>query len=351
MKIEDKLADFKNKIDPLIKKYLEDKIEKYQKIFPESILLIDQVKDLTLRGGDRIRPALFYYGFKLIKDPNTLEKKELLRLSTAFETFHSFALIHDDIIDNGILRRGKKTVNKYFDDYFGSNLGDRLAILSGDMAEIFCQEIFQSRMFGNNFAQALAIFIQMKEETIIGEYMDTVYPLLKKFPDVHKIKKVLCFKSAYYSVQKPLVIGALLAGANESQTKMLSLIGEDLGLAFQIRDDILGIFGKQELTGKSVLSDIIEGKRTLLIMQTLQRLAKKKDKIRLQKLLGKKDILSKDVLWIKKIIKDSGALNYCQKECGRLVTDAKSKLEKNQFDQEAKTFLIELSDFIIQRKY
>jgi len=351
MKIEDNLASFKNKIDPLIKKYLEEKIHRYQKTFPGMEALTSQIKDLTLRGGDRIRPALFNSGFKLIRQPNTLEEKELLRLSTAFELLHSFALIHDDIIDDGFLRRGGKTVHQYFAGCFGHDWGDKLAILSGDLAEIFSQEIFRSLLFPQKIDQARELFIRMKEETIVGEYVDTVLPLIPGFPSEAIVRSTLCYKSGFYSVQKPLLIGAVLAGANDNQYRTLSKVGEYLGLAFQIKDDILGLFGKEKITGKSVVSDICEGKKTLLVIKTWENMVGEKDKKMLLGLLGKKDISPKEINWIKKMMRDTGALDYCLRESAQLVVKAKTLIEKEQFRPKEKLFLSALADFIILRQY
>lgn len=351
MKIEDKLADFKNKIDPLIKKYLEGKIRRYQKFFPESALLINQIKDLILRGGDRVRPALFYYGFKLIREPNSIEEEELLRLSTAFEIFHSFALIHDDIIDGGLIRRGGKTINQHFTDLFGPGWGEKLAILAGDLAEIFSQEIFQSHLFTQTGKEAERLFIRMKEETMIGEYMDSIMPLISYLPTEDMIVNVLRYKSGFYSVQKPLLIGAILAGVSKKQQEMIIKTGDNLGLAFQIKDDILGIFGEEKLTGKSVLSDIREGKRTLLVVKTWEKLSKTQDRKLFRQLIGKEDISQKEIFWIKETIKNTGVLSYCQSKCERRVEQAKRMLEEEKFNTEAKLFLLKLADFIILRDY
>lgn len=351
MKIEDRLLNIKNKIDPLIKKYLEEKIRYYQKFFPESAVLINQIINLTLRGGDRVRPALFYYGFKLIRQPNTVEEQELLRLSTAFEIFHSFALIHDDIIDGSYLRRAGITVNQYFTGRFGSGWGDRLAILAGDLAEIFSQEIFQSHLFQKTAEFSKRLFIRMKEEVILGEYMDSIMPLLPKLPIEEMVIKILRHKSGLYSVQKPLLIGAVLAGANKKQREILIQVGDNLGLAFQMKDDILGVFGEQKLIGKSVISDIREGKRTLLIVKTWEKISDKKSKKQFLQILGKKDLSQKEISWIKKMMESTGALNYCQGKCIELVEQAKMMLENEKLNMEARLFLLELADFIILRKY
>ncbi len=349
--IEEKLSDFRKKIDPLIQKYFEQKIGKYRKIFPQSKVLIEQIKDLTLRGGDRIRPAIFYYGFLLIKKPREKEEKELLRLSIALEMFHSFALIHDDILDGSFLRRGKKTVNRYFEEKFANDWGSRLAILAGDLAEIFSQEIFQSDLFGENLRKAKMVFYKLKEEMVIGEYMDTVFPLESDIPDKKTIKAMLCFKSGYYSVQKPLLMGAILAGVSDKDLKILEDIGGKLGLAFQIRDDVLGIFGKEKSIGKSVTSDIVEGKRTLLIVATLDRLRDEKEKNRFLSCFGRKSLSEKEILYVKEMIKKWGGLDFCQKQCAKLVSQAKTILKRSSFRREAKSFLMGLADFLVFRRY
>lgn len=349
--IEELLQEFKQKTDREIILYFDNKISQYRQVFPQSILLIEQIKDLILRGGDRVRPALFYYGFIAIRKPSADEEKELIRVSTAFELFHTFALIHDDIIDGSKKRRGGLAVHEFFEKKFKGKWGEKLALLAGDLAEIFSQDIFSSQYFSKQYHQARNWFVLMKEKTIIGEYMDTLYPLLSDVPVTGKIWQMYGLKTCFYSVSAPLVIGALLAGASKKQVDSLLQFGQKAGLAFQIQDDILGMFGDDRTTGKSNISDIVEGKRTPLIAYALDFLANSSTKGKfLRAFLSKKKTVA-DIHFIKSTIQETGALDTCRKDCIQLISDAKKIIRVEKLSKETHYFLYQLSDFFIERNY
>lgn len=348
--VEHILNQYKQKIDPIMIAYLDKKARQYRKMFPQSIDLISQVKDMIIRGGDRIRPVLFYYGFSAIRKPNDRQEKELLHISTAFELFHTFALIHDDIIDESENRRGKQTVHTFFNRKFANLWGEKLALLAGDFAEICSQEIFSSSLFAPFLPLARKWFVQMKERTIIGEYMDTVFPLLGKIPSIGEIYNMYLYKTAFYSIGAPLGIGAIIAGATKRQVSSLMRFGDKAGIGFQIQDDILGIFGEQQLTGKSTISDIEEKKMTPLIVYTLHHVGSPIQKTFMNKFFSKEKT-KEDIEYIKKTIKESGALKICEKECNRLVMQAKSILQSAKLRHQPIHFLSQLSDFLITRQY
>lgn len=349
--IEDILQEFKQKADKAIIIYLDNKISQYGQVFPQSTLLVEQIKDLILRGGDRVRPALFYYGFLAIRKPSADEEKELIRMSAAFELFHTFALIHDDIIDGSKKRRGKATVHEFFEKKFRNKWGEKLALLTGDLADIFSQDIFSSHYFPKQFQQGKDWFVTMKEKTIIGEYMDTLYPLLPDIPAKGKIWQMYGLKTCFYSVSAPLVIGAIFAGAKEKQVDGLLQFGQKAGLAFQIQDDILGIFGVDKITGKSSTSDLKEGKRTPLITYTLEVLEKSATKEKFLRAFLSNKKTADDIHYIKNTIQDTGALDKCRKDCTQLVSDAKNTVQVAKLRRQAQYFLYQLSDFFIERNY
>lgn len=351
MPIEKILNTYKQLVDTILLDYLDTKINIYRKDFSECVDMLLQLKDLIARGGDRIRPTLFYYGFCAIRKPTQAEKKELLRLATAFELFHSFALIHDDIIDRSKMRRGKQSVHEYFNRQFGNLWGERLALIAGDLAQIFSDEIFCTRIFINQYISAKQLFEQMKEQTMVGEYMDTIFPLSTQMPSESEIRDMMYLKTAQYSVGSPLVIGAVLADASDNQKEALSQFGGLVGSAFQIRDDILGIYGNQTIIGKSTVSDITEGKRTLLVAKTLDNINNRAEKQKFLELFQKRKKTKEDVMFISTTIRNSGAFVQCQKECESLVRQAKQFLKRDLFQYEAIVFLTEVSDFIIERDY
>jgi len=235
------LLDFKKEFNEKINQYLCKKIEWSKTIDKKGDILFKIIQDFINLGGKRFRPALFYYAYKSYSNKNL---KNIFEISFAFEIFHTFALIHDDIIDNSTLRRGSPTVHKKYDM--------ATAILAGDLALMISDEIF------NGVAIHLkTVYNDFKQELIIGQYLDT-----KKIVDINKIMEL---KTARYSFIKPATMGMMLAGADKNETKKMESVLKETGLLFQLKDDYIGIFGNEKTIGKTIISDFIEKKNTVIV--------------------------------------------------------------------------------------
>src|SRR3989339_1344369 len=189
--------DFKTQFDKEINIYFDEKIKLAEKIDKKGSDLLKIIKEFVNNGGKRLRPAIFYYAFLSYSSQNP---EKVLKLSFIFELFHSFALIHDDIIDNSDLRRGERTVHKKY------NLST--AILAGDLALMLADEIFTEQIKGRKI---IDLYNEFKQELLIGEYLDTV-----KIDDVDKIMEL---KTARYSFVKPAVIALNLSIVDKKEIK------------------------------------------------------------------------------------------------------------------------------------
>lgn len=333
------LSQFKKEFDRELTKFLTRKINQAKKIDPKVASLVEQIKNMVSAGGKRLRPAFCYFSYKACGGKN---EEAILYTSQAIELGHTFALIHDDIIDKAQIRRKKPTIFKV--------AGLPTAILVGDLAFCLAEEVFTTAPFKDDLIrEAKKYFDLSKFEVLGGEYLD-VLATKEETVDEEKIMKILEYKSGKYTIERPLHLGAALTEAPEEVFKVFSRYGIPLGIAFQIKDDILGMFGKEEVIGKPVDSDLREGKRTLLIIQAVKRIKNKQQKEKLLSLLGNKKATRKDLEWVRNLIKETGSLEYSQNLAKELIREAKMAIRGYPFKKEGKDFLIGIADYIIERR-
>jgi len=299
-----------------------DKTYSLSKISP---LLFNSIKDFLLRDGKRIRPILFcagYLGFT---------KKPALNLykgALSWELLHGFLLIHDDIIDKSDIRRGKPSMHQMLNKYLKShkNLkfnGQDLAIVIGDIIYAFAiNALLSIKQKAGRKEQALKKFIESVIYTGSGEFIELLYGL----ENLEKIKKeqiyrIYDYKTAQYTFASPLATGAILAGANKVQIDKLLKYGICLGRAFQIKDDILGLFSEERKVGKSILSDLQEAKKTMLIWYAYNN-STEENKSTIRMIFTKEKVNKTDLIKIRKLVTESGALDYAKREITGLLAKA-----------------------------
>ncbi|EKD46718.1 MAG: Geranylgeranyl pyrophosphate synthase, partial [uncultured bacterium] len=276
----------------------------------------------------------------------------------AIELVHMFLLVHDDIIDRGDLRHGEQTLHKVFGKKYSKKIttekaahfGDSMAIIAGDMLHAIANRIILESGFScKEMNQALLQLQKVVATTIIGQSQDIAIEYDKNASK----KDVLAMytnKTARYTFEGPLHIGAILAGCNDKKTlQALSEYALPLGIAFQIQDDILGVFGDQQKMGKSVASDIEEGKQSLLVVQARETgsLIQRKQ---LGSILGKKNLSQKEIIAFQNILKSTGALEYSKKKANEHIDKAKTELEKIIIKKEARKFLVGLAEYLEERE-
>jgi len=335
------IKNYKELVDKELTLFFNRKIEEARKIDQSSAEALELLKDYTLRGGKRIRAAMLYYGYACFKEPND----EVIKASIAMELVQSYLLIHDDIIDNDDLRRGKDTIHiSYQKKYQEKEIGKSLAIILGDVACCLANEILAETNFDENLKnKAVNEMNKVIKKVCYGQILD----VLGEIKEVNEGDVLFLYKlkSATYTIEGPLHIGAILAGAREEELKELSRYAIPLGLAFQIRDDINGTFGDEAKTGKSNDSDIKQGKRTLMMLKAMNH-----DKEFISSNLGKKNINKETIDNIKKMLKEKGSLDYCINLADKYVKEAIGFIKNANIREEGKEFLINIAGYIADRE-
>jgi geranylgeranyl diphosphate synthase type I len=357
MKIEYCLAKLKKQVNSELESFFKSKI-KQAKIGnkPEELTeIIESLEKFTLNSGKRIRPILFYFGYIT---GGGKDRSDALKASISIELIHSYLLIHDDIIDRDDFRHGDfsmhysyaKKVKNDFKDIDSKHFGISMAIIAGDLASSFGYEILNNSDFSNDLKiNTIKRLNQVISNTILGEALDVV---LVKYQNVNvdKIFEMQKYKTAKYTIEGPLQMGAILAGANKEFLDSLSKYAIPVGIAFQIQDDIIGVFGDEKKTGKPVGADIREGKKTLLITEAVKRSNDQQKKF-IYSCLGNKNISLNDIEKVRDIIKETRSLEYSQEKAEKLVEISKDHIRKTGISDKYKIFLNDLADFVIQRKY
>lgn len=292
-------------------------------------------------GGKMLRGTLVRLGYELVNKQST---ETIFRPAAAVEILHTALLIHDDIIDKSPTRRGKPSFHIHTNHHYGISQ----AICMGDIGIALGGKLISSSQFpAEEKNQALQYFLEMINKTIVGEMMDVQSAQETNRTD-NQVLQIHKLKTANYTIVGPLTLGAILAGAPKEYIKKIERFAEPLGIAYQIQDDILGIFGDEKKIGKSTISDIEENKSTLLITHALQQATETQQEL-LRSYYGKKGITPTQQEEIKQIIMQTGALAYSQKMVSQLTMQAKEEISFLSQDEENKQLLTHLCDILLER--
>ncbi len=285
----------KDKVNRELDRFLNIKTKQAKKISKDCGKLTEAVKEFTLRGrSKRIRALLVILGYAGFGGKNG---REIIKAASFIELIHSYLLIHDDIIDQDDLRRGKPTMHKYFEHSVKSKLskdksklfGVSMGILAGDLCCSLGYEMLMKSKFSDKAkARAIEELDNLIFNVIQGEALD-IFAQMSKQTSNKEIYNIYKYKTARYSFEQPLRIGGILAGAGENNLNKLSKFAIPLGIAFQIQDDLLGLFGEERIIGKPAGSDLREGKKTLALSLAIKR-CNSKDKKIIQGILGNRNI-------------------------------------------------------------
>jgi geranylgeranyl diphosphate synthase type I len=272
-----------------------------------------------------VRPILFVLGYLAFAKK---EARGLYQAAISIELLHDFMLIHDDIIDKSDTRRGRPSMHKMLNNYLRDKKnikfsGQDLSLVLGDIVYASAINTFLAiNEEPQRKEKALKKFIDATFYTGCGEFIELISGI-KNIENITKddIYKIYDFKTAYYSFAYPLSIGATLAGAKENDINKIFQYGLYLGRAFQIKDDILGVFGNEAKIGKSTLTDLQEAKKTLLIWHAY-RYSHPKNQSEIKKVLAKKKVNNADLLQVRRILVTAGSLDYARQEISRCIRKA-----------------------------
>lgn len=312
----------------------------------DSPLLNELTQELVTSsaGGKRLRAILIKLGYEIFGGRSN---REIIRIGAAFEIFQTAILIHDDIIDQSPTRRGRPTVYRALG---GDHYAVSQAICIGDSGLFLAiRTILQTNFSPAIISRAAALFCQIMLDTTTGQMLDVLLPNDRKTQTVKNVLDIFRLKTARYTVTGPLQLGAVLAGADNQTLTLLQNFGDNLGIAFQIQDDILGVFGSEEITGKSTQSDIEEGKITLLYLYALEHTTPS-DKQFLLSHYGQRNINKSQVEHIRKIIMESGSLEHSRQQASTYANRATALIPQLTSDPHFQQLLTEMADLLINRQ-
>ncbi|GAA3699187.1 polyprenyl synthetase family protein [Nonomuraea antimicrobica] len=312
--------------------------------------------DELLSGGKRLRPAFCYWGWR---GAGGTDVPGIFTAAASLELLQASALVHDDVMDKSDLRRGMPSAHRRFEamhvrsGWQGSadQFGEGAAILLGNLLLIWSGEMWRrSGLPRESLEAAQPVHDHMRSELMCGQYLD----LLEQANGENTFEsalRVALYKSGKYSVEQPLRLGLTLAAREKAPwiDELCTGYGRRVGIAFQLRDDVLGVFGDPAQTGKPAGDDLREGKRTMLIARTLAA-ASPADAGTVRRLLGDPGLDEHGVETLRQIIDDTGALRECEDLIGDYLGEALAALESAPVTSEARTALAELAIAATSRK-
>ena len=356
---KEKLANFKVDLDIRIAQNLP----KYNTTLyglenQDTVYLLDKFNETVSSNGKRVRGSFVYFTYKMLggKDLSTA-----LDLASIAEIIQAYILIMDDFMDKSPTRRGVKTVHEKAKDFFIDN-----NYLTGDPFHFGNTISALCCFYGNHMAMEAICQLNSQPHTLnrliknlnnnlyktaIGQTIDITNAAKVYIPEKY-ILDMLEWKTAVYTYQNPIHMGAILAGADDKLLDQLTEFAIPAGIAFQIQDDILGMFGEPDETGKSNMDDLKEGKITLLTNHLLLNGSETQKEI-LKKYLGNPNINEDNLREVQNILIDAGSLEYSKNKASELVKEAKDKLnsiKKPTWDEESFIFISDMFDYMINRK-
>ena len=304
---------------------------------------IEAVRDLCMRGGKRLRAALAVTGVRSISASADLEPA--LDLGAALELLQTYFLIHDDWMDGDATRRGGPSVHTSLGERFGSaHAGASSAILAGDYAAALALEaVARADLPRAAWSRLVSCFAQMQADAVLGQQLDVIAS------DIDPETKYR-LKTASYTVQGPLRLGALIAGASPAQLNALDRFAEPAGVAFQLRDDLLNAFGDPKLTGKPVGSDLREGKQTLLVALARKR-ARGRDYRLLKQACGNKRASERMLAQALDAIERVGAREAVEDRIAALSHQAEQALDSARITPEGRMLLDGAARVLLERRF
>ncbi len=338
MNLEAWMADIRQRIDTILSRFFELKREEAAGLSPHAIDLVTEVRDLTMRGGKRLRPIVTAVAYRAASgDP---DPGPTFEVGASLELLQSYLLIHDDWMDEDDERRGGPAVHFAFAKKHGNaHLGASLGVLAGDLASTFSWELFlRSELPNGRRDEALGLFVDIQKEVFAGQQLD-----LMADQDVERMHHL---KTGSYTTRGPAELGGLLADAPENALESLRSWSLPLGVAFQLRDDLLGTFGNVQQTGKPG-DDLRHGKHNAVVAAFQQLSPSERDRAAVERVWGHPDASDTDVDEATRAL--GPAKERVEERLFFLADEARSAVAASPFDDEAKQMLGEVTRLLTDR--
>jgi geranylgeranyl diphosphate synthase type I len=332
MDIESWMGDIRRRVDGILERFFESKCEEATRLSPQAIELVTEVRDLTMRGGKRLRPIVTAAAYRAASGATDLTPT--FEVGAALELLQTYLLIHDDWMDEDNERRGGPAVHYAFQEKHGdSHLGASLGILAGDLASTFGWELLLSGSFPEaRRDEGLALFVRIQKEVFAGQQLD-----LMTDGDVERMHDL---KTGSYTTRGPAELGGILANADAASIESLRRWAAPLGVAFQLRDDLLGTFGNVQQTGKPG-DDLRHGKHNAVVAAFRRLRPSEAERAVLEGVWGRAEATDEEVYAATEV------LSAAKREVGTRVTfladESRGALGESPFDDDAKQILEEVT--------
>ncbi len=343
------LALLARRIDERLRVLLDAELARWTAFDPDLAEPIGEIGRLVLAGGKRLRPAFTHWGF--VGAGGDPDDQRVVDAGAAFELMHAFALFHDDVMDDATSRRGALTTHTKFARHHeegrwageARRFGDGVAILVGDLAFVYADQL----MLGTS-PQAWAIWNELRIELNIGQVLD-ILGGVRNDRRRDKAERICRYKSGKYTIERPLHLGAVMAAPDRADELLpaLSAYGLPLGDAFQMRDDVMGAFGDEDLTGKPVGGDLREGKPTPLLARAVEASSAAQREV--LDLVGRPGLTDEQVAAIQQVIVDTGALADLERTIDALTDEALAAIGRACITDHARDELVQLAHYVSWR--
>ena len=341
-------ADLRTRVQVVVDEVLAQQSSVLARVSPDLQSMVDALSDL-LAGGKRLRPAFCYWGWRGAGGSPDLDDAAL-RASASLEFLQACALIHDDVMDGSDTRRGLPSAHRRFAgvhrgaEWLGSpeSFGVGAAILLGDLCLSWADELLLTTDFPEeSLRRGKTVYDEMRTELMAGQFLDLLEQA-RGGGSVERALTVVRYKSAKYTIERPLHLGAALAGADSSVIDAYTGYGLPLGEAFQLRDDILGVFGDPKETGKPAGDDLREGKRTVLMAIAVERSTPAQAAV-VRRHLGDPGLDANGVAALREIITDTGALDHTETLISERLAESLAALDTADLVPDARVVLTGLA--------
>ena len=342
------LRDIADRVDARLRDFLVAERTRWVEFDADLTVVFDELERMVVGGGKRLRPVFTYWGF--VGAGGRPDEPRVIDAGAAFELLHAFALFHDDIMDGSVTRRGAVATHEAMQAEHRARgwsgdarrFGDGSAILIGDLSFVYAD-----MLLAGLGPRGWQMWNELRVELNVGQYLDMLGSAQnERRPD--KAARICRYKSAKYTIERPLHLGALLADENTALLEAYSRYGLPLGEAFQLRDDVLGVFGDSSITGKPVGDDLREAKPTPLMALALQKASGAQRSV--LEMVGRQPLNETEIGRVQQAIVDSGALAEMELTITRLTNEAIAAIGATPIAADVQTRLVELAHFVSDRR-
>jgi geranylgeranyl diphosphate synthase type I len=336
------VARVRERIESRLAPWLEARVSEARARGADVGVVADGVRQLTLRGGKRLRPALLAAAYEACGGEGGADA--VAPVGFSLELFQTYLLAHDDLMDGDDVRRGGPSLPALMRAHFGAEQTSAMSILAGDLACAWAQRaLFEASLPADRLVRASRAFATVHEDVVSGQVLD----VRSAAGDSREVEAMHALKTASYSVRGPVVMGALLAGAREDQLTALAAFSDPLGVAFQLRDDVLGTFGDAATMGKPAGNDLREGKRTALVVEALRD---PRAAAGLEGVLGRRDATPEAVQKAVALIEACGVRVRIEARIGELTNESRAALERCTLAPAGRDLLERAIDVLTERQ-